>query len=64
MVLRDGTQVFTPVDDVDRGDVVILSAGATIPGDCRILDSHDLFVDEASLTSQYYPAAKTVGLRI
>ena len=30
VVLRDGTQAAVPVDDVVPGDVVILSAGATI----------------------------------
>ena len=48
------------MDDVVQGDVVILSAGASIPGDCRILESQDLFVDEASLTGETYPAAKAV----
>ena len=31
VVLPDGTQVLTPVDDGDRGDVVILSGGADHP---------------------------------
>jgi len=60
LVLRDGIQAAVPVDDVVGGDVVILSAGGSIPGDCRILESQDLFVDEASLTGETYPAAKAV----
>lgn len=60
VVLRDGIQAAVPVDDVVQGDVVILSAGGSIPGDCRILESRDLFVDEASLTGETYPAAKAV----
>ncbi len=60
VVLRDGIQAAVSVDDVVQGDVVILSAGGSIPGDCRILESQDLFVDEASLTGETYPAAKAV----
>jgi Mg2+-importing ATPase len=62
VVLRDGHEAAVPVDEVVSGDVVILSAGGTIPGDCRLLESADLFVDEASLTGETYPAAKAVGI--
>ena len=39
--------------------MVILSAGKSIPGDCLILESKDLFIDEATLTGETYPVAKT-----
>ncbi len=60
-VLRDGARVEVPVEDVVPGDVVILSAGAGIPGDCRILQAKDLFVDEAPLTGESYPVEKEPG---
>jgi len=33
-------------------DVVILAAGDVIPGDCLLLSSNELFVDEAALTAR------------
>jgi Mg2+-importing ATPase len=60
-VLRDGNAVEVPFEDIVPGDIVILSAGGTIPGDCRILESTDLFVDEAALTGETYPIEKAVG---
>src|SRR3990167_3175029 len=61
-VLRDGTTAEVPIEDIVPGDVVLLSAGGIIPGDCRILDSKDLFVNEASLTGETYPAEKLPGV--
>ncbi|OGE23132.1 MAG: magnesium-translocating P-type ATPase [Candidatus Dadabacteria bacterium RIFCSPHIGHO2_12_FULL_53_21] len=61
-VLRDGTTAEVPIEDIVPGDVVLLSAGGIIPGDCRILDSKDLFVNEATLTGETYPAEKLAGV--
>ena len=60
-VVRDGHEVAVPHDKVVPGDVVALSAGATIPADCLILESSDLYVDEASLTGESFPAEKAAG---
>lgn len=59
-VLRDERELEVPLDGVVPGDVVLLRAGALIPGDCRILESKNLFVDEATLTGESYPAEKAV----
>jgi Mg2+-importing ATPase len=60
-VLRDGVQTQVPAEEVVSGDIVLLSAGSTVPGDCRILESRDLSVDEATLTGESFPAAKGAG---
>jgi Mg2+-importing ATPase len=60
-VLRDGTETEISVEAVVVGDVVILNAGDVIPGDSRILESRDLFVDEATLTGESYPVEKQPG---
>jgi Mg2+-importing ATPase len=60
-VLRDGVQRQAPAEEVVSGDIVLLSAGSTVPGDCRILESRDLSVDEATLTGESFPAAKGAG---
>ena len=61
-VLRKGKAVEVPFEEIVPGDIVILSAGGTIPGDCRILESTDLFVDEAALTGETYPVEKAAGV--
>jgi len=58
-VLRDGVSVEIPQEQIVPGDIVVLSAGSSIPGDCRIIESKDLFVDEATLTGETYPAEKS-----
>lgn len=60
-VLRDGAPVRVPVPEVMPGDVAVLSAGSSVPGDCRILQSRELFVDEAALTGESYPVEKRPG---
>ncbi len=60
-VYRDGAQHDIALEEIVPGDVVMLSAGTAIPGDCRLLDSKDLFVDEAALTGETYPVEKSGG---
>lgn len=61
-VLRGGASVEVPLDEVVPGDVVVLSAGAMAPGDCLVLEARDLFVDEATLTGETFPAEKSVAV--
>jgi Mg2+-importing ATPase len=61
-VWRDGTLIEVPIDEIVPGDVIDLSAGSSIPGDGVLLESKDLFVDEATLTGETYPADKSVGI--
>ena len=58
--IRDGIQKDIPSECVVQGDVVILSAGSRIPADCIVLESKDLFVNEAVLTGETYPVEKFV----
>ncbi|MEN6345716.1 MAG: magnesium-translocating P-type ATPase [Armatimonadia bacterium] len=60
-VTRDGKAEDIPLEEIVRGDVVELNAGDVIPGDCRLLSSKDLYVDEAALTGETYPEEKQVG---
>ena len=61
-VLRDGAMREIPVEEIVSGDIVILNAGDVIPGDCLIIESKDLFVDEAALTGETYPEDKMPGI--
>jgi Mg2+-importing ATPase len=60
-VWRDGKAVEIPADGIVAGDVLDLSAGGSIGGDCLILESTDCYVDEAALTGETYPVAKSAG---
>ena len=60
-VLRDGQTVKIPVAEIVPGDIILLSAGAKIPGDCRLLEVRDLFVNEASLTGETFPVEKALA---
>jgi len=61
-VLRDGQSQEIPNESVVPGDIVLLSAGGNVPGDCLVLESKDLSVNEAALTGETYPADKLSGV--
>jgi P-type Mg2+ transporter len=61
-VLRAGQSQEIPHEDVVPGDIVLLAAGDSIPGDCLVLESKDLSVNEAALTGETYPADKMSGV--
>jgi Mg2+-importing ATPase len=60
--LRDGAQKEIPVAEIVPGDIIALSAGKSIAGDCLVLEAKDLFLDEATLTGETYPVAKSAGI--
>jgi len=60
--LRDGHPQEISVDQIVPGDIVVLNAGDLVPGDCVVDESTDLFVDEATLTGETFPAEKSAGV--
>jgi Mg2+-importing ATPase len=60
-VRRDGASISLPIDQLVPGDVVELIAGDLVPADSRLLESRDLFVNQALLTGEPYPAEKQAG---
>lgn len=62
LALRDGNSQETPLAEIVPGDIVLLSAGNSIPGDCIILESDALFIDEAVLTGETFPVEKVAGV--
>lgn len=61
-VIRSGEKVQVAASEVVAGDVVLLSAGSTVPADAVIIESKELFVDEAPLTGETAPAEKHTGV--
>ncbi|ELZ88310.1 heavy metal translocating P-type ATPase [Haloferax sulfurifontis] len=59
-VLRDGTEVTVPIDDVAVGDVFVVRPGDRIPLD-GIVTSGEGTVDQASLTGESVPVPKEPG---
>jgi len=61
-VLRDGQKKEVPMENAVPGDVISLSAGDIVPGDSLLLESQELFVDEAAFTGETYPVEKKSGI--
>lgn len=58
----DGGKQEIPLEELVVGDIVHLSAGDMIPADLRILEAHDLFVSQSSLTGESEPVEKFGGV--
>ena len=61
-ILRDRKAQELPVEDIVPGDVVVLKAGDVVPADGLVQESKDLFVDEAVLTGETFPAEKSASV--
>lgn len=61
-VYRDRQSKELPIEQIVPGDVISLTAGDIIPGDSLILESQELFIDEAAFTGETYPVEKSPGI--
>ena len=59
-VLRDGKEVKIPIDDVVKGDKIIVKPGQKIPVDGVIIEGHSS-IDEAMVTGESIPVEKRKG---
>lgn len=57
-VWRDGLPHAVPIDEIVPGDVALLRAGTSIPGDGVLLENRGLLLDQAALTGETFPAEK------
>ncbi|MFH1402129.1 MAG: HAD-IC family P-type ATPase [Patescibacteria group bacterium] len=57
-VLRGGALKVVLASELVRGDIVILTAGVSVPADLRIFEAKDLSVNEAVLTGEWLGATK------
>ncbi len=62
MVIRNGTAEDIVNSAVVTGDIIEFNAGDMVPADCLLTESNELFVNEASLTGESFPAAKQTGI--
>ena len=57
-VIRNGKKVEINAEELVKGDIIELEAGNYVPADCRILESHNLKIEESSLTGETEPSLK------
>lgn len=62
-VLRDGSEVVVPVEDVAVGERVVVRAGEAVPVDGVVVEG-SAAVDESAITGESVPAEKGVGARV
>ncbi|MFA7264413.1 MAG: HAD-IC family P-type ATPase [Caulobacter sp.] len=60
-VLRGGQRREVDAADVAPGDIVLLTSGAAVPADLRLLSVHDLRIDESLLTGESAAVEKTAA---
>lgn len=52
IVIRDGVRQIIDAKFLVPGDIIIVQEGEKVPADARIIQAHDLVVDEAMLTGE------------
>ena len=58
-VIRDSKKIEVLAEELVPGDIIILEAGNCVPADCRLLETHNLKIEESSLTGETEPVTKT-----
>ena len=57
--LRNHQITVLPATQLVPGDIVLLEAGNAVPADIRLMESIQLQTEEAALTGEFHPVAKT-----
>jgi len=60
-VTRNRSTFEIPIEEIVPGDIVELKAGDIIPGDCYLLITNNLYIDEATLTGETFYTEKFPG---
>ena len=63
-VLRDGRRIRIPQEALVVGDLVFIGTGDKVMADGRLLESHELLVDESALTGESHPVRKSATATI
>lgn len=61
-VIRNGKTISINAEELVEGDIIYLEAGNFVPADCRILESHNLKIEESSLTGENQAAEKDANM--
>ncbi|XES77422.1 MAG: cation-translocating P-type ATPase [Candidatus Bathyarchaeia archaeon] len=58
IVLRDGKETKIPASQIVPGDILLVYTGDKVSADARLLEAHNLKIDEAALTGESAPVNK------
>ena len=61
-VLRGGKTMRVPVEQLVRGDILLLAAGDFIPADARLIEAVELSTQESALTGESLPCRKLADI--
>ena len=61
-VIRENETKEINADELVPGDIIILEAGNYVPADCRLIESHNLKIEESSLTGENEPVLKNAEM--
>ena len=61
-VIRNGKIKEINAEELVKGDIIVLETGNYIPADCRIIESHNLKIEESSLTGEAEPSIKEANI--
>lgn len=62
IVFREGKEKEILQEEIVPGDIVLLKAGGKVPADGRLLEAHNLKVNESALTGEWQPAEKNTNI--
>jgi len=61
-VIREGNEKEIDEIELVPGDIFLLSPGSKVPADGRLVEAHDLKINEAPLTGEWFPAEKKIEI--
>ena len=62
-VVRDGVETIIPAEEVEKGDILIVKAGESVPVDGVLLEGTGS-VDESAITGESIPVDKQIGDKV
>lgn len=63
VVERGGTEIEIPVEEVEKGDILVVRSGMSVPVD-GVVTEGQAAVDESAITGESIPAEKEVGAKV
>lgn len=63
VVERDGAELEIPVEEVEKGDILVVRSGMSVPVDGVLTEGHAA-VDESAITGESIPVEKETGSKV